>query len=84
MKFDIPINITAIATNEQKAENQVMEFMIKAIREFGIEHRIADFQYYEFVTQESSDSGCRDNDVSEGQQSCNQKQACNCSKQSCC
>lgn len=59
MKFDIPINFTVASTNEQKAETQLMEFLIKSIREFGIEYKIADFQYFEFVAEESSHSGCK-------------------------
>ena len=82
--FDIPINISVYATNEQKAEQQVLDFMVKAIKEYGVEHCVADFEYFEFVAEESSNSGRRDNNISEGQRSCEKKQACHCPKQSCC
>jgi hypothetical protein len=55
LKFDIPINITAVASTEAKAEQQVMEFMIKAFKEFANEYYLTDFQYFEFIAQESSD-----------------------------
>lgn len=56
MTFDIPINITAVAPTEGKAEQQVMDFMIKAFKEFANEHYITNFEYFEFVAEESSNS----------------------------
>lgn len=56
MTFDIPINITAVASTEAKAEQQVMNFMIKAFKEFANEHYITNFEYFEFVAEESSNS----------------------------
>ena len=56
MKFDIPINITAVASTETKAEQQVMDFMIKAFKEFANEHYITNFEYFEFFTEEGSSS----------------------------
>ena len=84
MKFDIPLNITVVATNEQKAETQVMEFLIKAIREFGIEHRIADFQYFEFLNEVPSGSRCGNHNHKQGESTHTKQSTCNCSKQSCC
>lgn len=55
MKFDIPINITAIASTEGKAEQQVMDFMIKAFKEFANEYYITNFEYFEFGPREGSD-----------------------------
>ena len=54
MKFDIPVNITAVASNEARAETQVAEFLIKAFKEFANEFYITDFEYFEFITEESS------------------------------
>ena len=56
MKFDIPINITAVAPTEAKAEQQVMDFLIKAFKEFANEYYITDFEYFEFVTEEDRNS----------------------------
>lgn len=55
MKWDIPINITAVAPTEAKAEQQVMDFLIKAFKEYANEHYITDFEYFEFIAKESSD-----------------------------
>ena len=65
-RFDIPINITVTATNEALAEKSVMDFMIKSIKEFGVECSVADFEYFEFVAEEHRDSRRRDNNISEG------------------
>ena len=54
MKFDIPINISVYATNEQKAEQQVLDFLVKAIREYGVEHCVADFEYLDFIANENT------------------------------
>ena len=84
MQFDIPINVTVTATNEVKAEQQVLDFMVKAMKEYGVEYCVSDFEYFEFVAKEPSDSGRRDHNVSEGQRTCAKEQSCHCSKQSCC
>ena len=84
MKFDIPINITVTATNEALAEKSVMDFMIKSMKEFGVECSVTDFEYFEFIADKASDSRRRDKNVSEGQRSCAKEQSCHCSKQSCC
>lgn len=51
-KFDIPINFTVVSTTEDRAVNQLMEFLIAGIREFGATNRIADFELFEFVSTE--------------------------------
>lgn len=56
MKFDIPINITAVATTEEKAERQVAEFLIKAFKEYANEFYITDFEYFDFGEAEDEDS----------------------------
>ena len=83
MKFDIPINVTVTATNEVKAEQQVLDFMVKAMKEYGVEYCVSDFEYFEFIADKASDSRRRDHNVSEGQRSCAKEQSCYCSKQSC-
>lgn len=56
MKWDIPVNITAVATTEDKAEQQVAEFLIKAFKEFANEYYVTDFEYFDFFTEESDNS----------------------------
>ena len=56
MTFDIPVNITVVASTEAKAEQQVLDFMIKAFKEFANEYSITNFEYFEFITEESSNS----------------------------
>lgn len=55
-KFDIPINFTVVSTTEDKAVNQLMEFLIAGIREFGATNRIADFELFEFLPNEDDDN----------------------------
>ena len=77
MKYDIPLNFTVVSTNEQKAETQLMEFLIKSIREFGIEYKIADFQYFEFIAKEPCNSRCGNIHDQQGQSTHSKEQACN-------
>lgn len=66
MLFDIPINIKVEATNEFKAEELVFDFLKKAMKEFGNEQGITDWQYFEFIAKESCGCGCRDLDQQQG------------------
>lgn len=84
MKFDIPINIEVTSTNEQKAEQQVFEFLMASMKEFGIEFGIANFEYFEFLAKEPCNTGCGNHDKEQGQRVHTQQSTCNCSKQSCC
>lgn len=61
MKFDIPINVSVLANNETQAERRVLVFLVKAIKEFGVEHSVTDFEYFEFIAEQYSRSGCGDN-----------------------
>ena len=61
MTFDIPITISVTSTNEDRAEQAVLDFLVQAIKEYGVEYGIKDFQYFEFVTQESCNTGCGNN-----------------------
>ncbi len=54
MKFDIPINVTVTATNETKAEQQVLDFMVKAMKEYGVECCVSDFEYLDFIANENT------------------------------
>lgn len=58
MIFDIPINIKVEAKNEKTAEKFVFDFLKMATKEFGVEQKIVDWQYFEFTDEESSCSGC--------------------------
>lgn len=71
MIFDIPINLKVSSNTEQKAVNDVFDFLRKAFREFGAEHNITDWDYLEFVAEESCGTGCGDN-------SKEQRQCTNC------
>lgn len=62
MTFDIPINIKVEAKDEQHAEKFVFDFLKMATKEFGVEQKIVDWQYFEFTTEESSCSGCGNHD----------------------
>lgn len=61
-KFDIPINITVQAKDEQAAEKFVFDFLKMATKEFGVEQKVVDWQYFEFLTKESSCPGCGNHD----------------------
>ena len=56
--FDIPINITVQAKDEQAAEKFVFDFLKMATKEFGVEQKVVDWQYFEFLAKESSCIGC--------------------------
>ena len=63
MKFDIPINISVETTTEEKAEKFVFDFLKMATKEFGVEQKIVDWQYFEFLEKESSCSGCGNHNI---------------------
>jgi hypothetical protein len=54
MRHDIPINISVIANTESRAEVLVFDFLKKALKEFGAECSIVDFEYFEFIGNEDS------------------------------
>ena len=54
MKYDIPINISVEAKTEEKAEQFVFDFLKMATKEFGVEQKIINWEYFEFVSKESS------------------------------
>jgi len=56
--FDIPINISVEATTEEKAEKFVFDFLKMATKEFGVEQKIINWEYFEFIPKESHCSGC--------------------------
>ena len=56
--FDIPINISVEATTEEKAEKFVFDFLKMATKEFGVEQKIINWEYFEFLPKESSCAGC--------------------------
>ena len=58
MKYDIPINISVEAKTEEKAEQFVFDFLKMATKEFGVEQKIINWEYFEFVPKESCCSGC--------------------------
>ena len=70
MKYDIPINISVDATNEFRAENQVIEFLTTAFKEYTNDYRLLDFELFEFVASKPCNTGCGDNNIHEGQCSC--------------
>ena len=59
MKFNIPINISVEATTEEKAEQFVFDFLKMATKEFGVEQKIINWDYFEFLPEGSYSSGCR-------------------------
>ena len=63
MKYDIPINISVEAKTEEKAEQFVFDFLKMATKEFGVEQKIVDWQYFEFLEKESSCPGCRNHNI---------------------
>ena len=70
MKYDIPINISVDATNEFRAETQVIEFLTAAFKEYNNDYRLIDFELFEFVVSKSCNTGCGDNNIHEGKHSC--------------
>ena len=58
MKYDIPINISVEATTEEKAEKFVFDFLKMATKEFGVEQKIINWEYFEFLPEKSSCTGC--------------------------
>ena len=52
MKFDIPINIEVDATNESRAERQVLDFLKDSAREFKLDYEIIDWSLLEFISEE--------------------------------
>ena len=63
MKYDIPINISVEAKTEEKAEQFVFDFLKMATKEFGVEQKIVDWQYFEFLEKESSCPGCGNHNI---------------------
>ncbi len=61
--FDIPINIKVQAKDEQAAEKFVFDFLKMATKEFGVEQKIVDWQYFEFLEEESSCPGCGNHNI---------------------
>ena len=55
-QFDIPISFAVQSTNEGRAENHLADFLRQAVREYGVEYGIVDFEYLEFVAGESGSS----------------------------
>lgn len=60
--FDIPINIKVQAKDEQAAEKFVFDFLKMATKEFGVEQKVVDWQYFEFPIEESNCTGCGNHD----------------------
>lgn len=58
MKYDIPINISVEAKTEEKAEQFVFDFLKMATKEFGVEQKIINWDYFEFLPEGSSCTGC--------------------------
>jgi len=58
MKYDIPINIAVEAKTEEKAEQFVFDFLKMATKEFGVEQKIINWEYFEFLPEKSSCTGC--------------------------
>ena len=53
MTFDIPINFKIEATTEEKAEAFLFDFLKMAMKEFGTEQKIVDWEYFDFISEES-------------------------------
>jgi hypothetical protein len=60
--YDIPINIKVQAKDEQAAEKFVFDFLKMATKEFGVEQKVVDWQYFEFPIEESSCTRCGNHD----------------------
>ena len=52
MKFDIPVNIAVDATNEARAERQVLDFLRDSAKEFQLDYKVIDWGLLEFPTEE--------------------------------
>ena len=66
-KFEFLVNFVTIAVDEQRAENQLIDFLRNAHREFGPNFNITDSEIAEFVAAEHCGSGCGDYDEEQGQ-----------------
>ncbi len=60
--FDIPINIKVQAKDEIAEEKFVFDFLKMANKEFGVEQKVVDCQYFEFLTEGFSCTGCGNQD----------------------
>ena len=78
MEFDIPINVKVATTTEKRAEDAVFNFLRKAMRDYGTDDRIVDWEYLEFPVEESHSSGCGNNDQEQWESENSGKHACNC------
>ena len=54
--YDIPINIKVAAKDEVSAEQFVFDFLKMASKEFGVEQRIINWEFFEFLPEGSSSS----------------------------
>lgn len=55
-KFDIPINLKVYAKTEQEAEYKINVFMRDAIRFFDMDKDVFDYEFFEFIPEDQSDS----------------------------
>ena len=53
MTFDIPVNFKIEATTEEKAEAFLFDFLKMATKEFRTEQKIVDWEYFDFISEES-------------------------------
>lgn len=61
-KFDIPINFTIEASTELLAEKAIKHLLDTMILKRGLE-TILEYDNFEFIVEDSSCSGCRDNSI---------------------
>lgn len=47
MQYEIPVLFVVQSTNEDRAEKQLIEFLMESTRDYGTDHRIADWELIE-------------------------------------
>ena len=76
MKFDIPINFTVEADDEEMAEYLLRDMLKRMVRRYGL-FNLIQYENFEFIVAEPGGCGCGDNDDTQGKPLCCGKQACN-------
>lgn len=76
MKFDIPINFTVEADDEEMAEYLLRDMLKRMVRRYGL-FDLIQYENFEFIIAEPGSCGCGDNDDTQGKSLCCGKQTCN-------
>ena len=76
MKWDIPVNFTVEADDEQMAEYLLHDMLRRIVRRYGL-FDLIQYENFEFIATEPSCCGHRIDDNAQGKPVCCGKQACN-------